>query len=358
MMTVQQAQHDPSTEVIVGIDTHSEIHVAAAVNGLGQIRATLEVPANRAGFKQILGWARRLGRFERAGVEGTGSYGAGLCRYLIEHGVTVEEIDRPNRKRRRRRGKSDTADAEAAARAVLGDETCITPKDTTGAVEAIRMLHITRKSAVKAKVQAGNQIKDLIMTAPEPIKDQLRGLNTRQRVRVCARWRPGTTVTDPTSAARYTLHLLAKRWLELDNQIKQINKTRRPLLQTTAPTLLAEQGVADDVASALLIAAGQNPQRLNTEASFAALCGTSPVDASSGKQQTHRLNRGGNRQANSAIHTAMLVRWRDDPKTHTYINKRRTEGKTDRHIQRALKRALARRFHHIILHDLTTPPLT
>lgn len=348
------AEHlDPANTVIVGIDTHADVHVAAAINGHGQLLGTLAFTTDRCGFRQLLEWATSHGRFCRAGVEGTSSYGAGLSRYLRTKNIEVLEIDRPNRQRRRRKGKSDTADAEAAARAVLSQETTTLAKDTTGRVEAIRMLHVTRKSAVKAKVQAGNQIKDLIVTAPEPIKDQLKSLNTRQRVRHCAKWRPTTTIEDPTSALRYALWNLARRWLDLDNEIKAINKARRPLLQTTCPRVLNEYGVGDDVASALVIAAGQNINRLKSEASFAALCGTSPIDASSGKNTTHRLNRGGNRAANCALHTIMLVRWRNHEETHTYITNQRTKGKPDRHIQRKLKRALARRIHHHLQHDLT-----
>lgn len=355
MMT---ANIDPSTEVIVGVDTHTDQHTAAAINALGQILDTVEIPTTHTGFKQLLGWARGLGgEVTRVGVEGTGAYGSGLCRFLTKEGLEVIEVDRPNRQRRRRRGKSDTTDAEAAARAVLAGEAATIPKDSTGSVEALRMIQITRKSAVKAKVVAGNQMKDLIVTAPEQIKAQLRAHNTRQRVKICANWRP-THITDPTSAVRYTLHKLARRWQDLHAEIKDLDAQRKPLLQATVPTLLAEQGVGPDVAATLVIAAGQNPERLRTEASFAALCGTSPVDASSGKQQHHRLNRGGNRQANAALYTVTLVRSRNHPETLTYIAKHKAQGKTPRHTRRCIKRALARRFHHIIQHDLANQTLT
>jgi transposase len=332
------------------------MNVAAAINGLGQIIATLEVPATRAGHRSLLRWARRHGRFERCGVEGTGSYGAGLCRYLIDSGVTVIEVDRPNRQRRRRRGKSDTADAESAARAVLAGEATTIPKDRSGRVEALRMIRNSHRSATKAKTQTANQIKDLIATAPDTITEQLRGLNTAQRVKRCAAWRPGQqTPHDPTSSARYNLHTLARRWLDLDAEIKQHNTHLKALTTELTPSLLAEYGVGPVVAADLVIAAGENPDRLKTEASYAALCGTSPIDASSGKQQHHRLNRGGNRHANSALHTTSVVRWRDCPETHAYIAKQRAKGRTDAHIRRCIKRALARRFHHLIVHDLTRP---
>lgn len=347
------ADNDPLSEVIVGVDTHADQHTAVAMNGIGQVRGTIEVPTTTAGFDQLVCWARSLGRFERAGVEGCGAYGAGLARHLDEAGLTVIEVDRPNRQRRRRRGKSDPTDAENAARAVLAGDATTIPKLSTGAVEAVRILHLTRRSAVKARVQSGNQIKDLVLTAPEPIRTQLRDRNTRQRVKICAAWRPGP-VTDPTSATRRALRDLARRWLALAEEIKQLEIELLRLLRELVPSLLAERGVGIDVAAKLVIAAGQNPERLHSEASFAALCGSSPVDASSGKHAAHRLNQGGNRQANNALHTVALHRARTCEETKAYIERRRGEGKTDRAIRRCLKRALARRFHRLLVQDLTS----
>lgn len=345
------AESDPRCEAILGVDTHSDQHTAVVINGVGQVQATIEVPATAAGYRRLVGWARSHGQLSRAGVEGTGAYGAGLCRHLRKVGVEVIEVDRPNRQQRRRRGKSDPTDAEAAARAVLAHEATTVPKDSTGRVETVRILHLTRRSAIKARTQAANQIKDLIVTAPDPIRDQLRDLTTTQRVRTCAKWRPAPP-TDPTTATRRALRDLAQRWLTLTNEIRELDTELDRLLTELVPTLLAEPGVGTDTAAKLVIAAGENPDRLRTEASFAALCGTSPINASSGKHRAHRLNRGGNRQANTALHTVTLYRWRTCPETHTYITRRRTEGKTDRAIRRCLKRALARRFHHILLHDL------
>lgn len=347
------ADSDPAGEVIVGVDTHADQHTVVAINGLGQRLAATEFATTAAGYRQLVAWAHRLGRFERAGVEGTGSYGVGLLRHLTAVGVTVIEVDRPNRQHRRRRGKSDTADAEAAARAVLAGEATTIPKDRTGVVETIRILHLTRRSAVKAKTQAGNQIKDLVLTAPEPIRAQLRSSTTRQRVRAAVTWRPGE-VTDPATATRRALRDLARRWLALHQEITALEADLTRLLKATVPSLLAQPGVGIDVAAKLVIAAGENPARLRTEAAFAALCGTSPVDASSGKHSAHRLNQGGNRQANNALHTVVLHRWRTCPETRAYIEKRQHEGKTDRAIRRCLKRALARRFHRLLTHDLTS----
>lgn len=345
------ADQDRSGEVIVGVDTHADTHVAVAIDAVGRRLGEVHIATTPRGYRELVVWARQFGRLDRAGVEGGGAYGAGLVRHLRSKGVKVVEVDRPNRQRRRRKGKSDPVDAEAAARAVLSGDATTTPKDTTGTVEAVRILHLTRRSAVKAKTQTGNQMKDVILTAPDELRAQLRGLTTRQRVKTCARWQP-EPVTDPLSAARRSLHDLARRWLTLHDEIKAHDTDLRRLLEDLVPTLLDEPGVGTEVAAKLVIAAGENPDRLNSEASFAALCGASPVEASSGKHQRHRLNRGGNRQANNALHVVVLHRSRTCPETRAYIERRRTEGKTDREIWRCLKRALARRFHNKIKHDL------
>ena len=346
------AEPDPRCEAILGIDTHQDQHTAVVINGLGQVQATLEIPTTAAGYRELLDWARTFGQVQRAGVEGCGAYGAGLARFLINAGVTVIEVDRPNRQRRRRRGKSDPTDAENAARAVLAGDATGTPKDSNGRVEAVRMLQMTRRSAVKAKTQAANQIKDIVLTAPEALRTELRSLTTNQRVRLVVTW-PIEPALDPLSAARRCLTELAKRWLDLHRQINGLNRELRHLLDELVPSLLEQPGVGTDVAAKLVLAVGEDPDRLNSPASFAALCGTSPVEWSSGKNSGHhRLNRGGNRQANNALHVVMLHRWRTDDETKAFIARQRERGKTNRHIQRCLKRALARRLHHDLNTDL------
>jgi len=338
-------------EIIIGIDTHADSHTAAAINGIGQVQGTLEIVTTTAGYRQLVAWARSIdGTWERAGVEGTGAYGAGLCRHLQSEGIEVIEVDRPNRQRRRRRGKSDPTDAEAAARAVLSGDATTVPKDRTGVVETIRILHLTRRSAMKARTQAGNQMKDLVLTAPEGLRAELRGLSTRQRVRLCATWQL-EPVTDPTTATRRALHDLACRWLTLHDEISYLDKDLKRLLDATVPTLLAESGVGTEVAAKLLIAAGENPERIHSEAAFAALCGTSPVEHSSGKEDHRRLNRGGNRQANNALHVVALHRARTCPESRAYLAKVQ-QRKTQRAANRCLKRALARRLYHALMADL------
>ena len=338
-------------EVILGVDTHADTHTGAVLTAIGGVVEVTQVPASPTGYRRLVRWARRHGNLERAGVEGTGSYGAGLSRYLAEQGVCVVEVNRPNRQQRRRHGKSDPADAIAAARAVLAGDADATPKNSEGLVEAVRVLHLTRRSAVKAKTQAGNQIKDLVVTAPDTVRNELRSLTTTQRVRKAAKWRPGP-IDGPAAGTKHAIRTLARRWLALHEEIKATEAKLWPLLRRLAPSLLAEPGVGLDVAAKLIVAAGQNPERLRTEASFAALCGTSPVEASSGKHQRHRLNRGGNRQANNALHTVVLYRSQHCTETLAYIEKRRAENKTDREIRRCLKRSLARRFHHLLIQDL------
>jgi transposase len=345
-----------SRRIVVGVDTHADSHTAAVCDDVGRMVAFAEFPADRGGYRALLGWARRHGEIVGFGVEGTGSYGAGLSRYLSEHGARVVEINRVNRQHRRRHGKSDPFDAEAAARAVLSGEATAIPKQRIGAVEAVRALMIARQSAVKATTQAANQIRDLIVTAPDDVRAELVGLSTEERVRRCARWRPGSPV-DARSAVRSALCRLAKRWLSLHDEARELDRQMRSLLEQLVPSLMAETGVSTQVAARLVVAVGENPERLRSEASFAALCGTSPVIASSGKTNRHRLSRGGNRQANSALHIVVLIRSQRCDETRRYLEKRRAEGKTQRETWRCLKRALARRFHHLIITDLT-PSLT
>ena len=333
------------------MDTHADVHVGVVLDHLGRVLGTLDIPTTPAGYRQLLAWARRFGDIGRAGVEGTGAYGAGLTRLLIANGVDVVEVNRPNRQHRRRRGKSDPTDAEAAARAVLSGEATVTPKTRLGIVESIRAVHIVRRSAVKARTQAGNQIKDLVLTAPEPIRDELRPLNTRQRALRASRWRPSDEL-DPVSTTKRALRTLARRWLALTDEIRAHDRDLLRMLQIAAPSVLSEPGAGTDVAAKLVITAGENPDRLRTEACFAALCGVSPVPASSGKTQRHRLNRGGDRQANNALWTVAFHRRRSDPDTRAYIERRTKEGLDDREIMRCLKRHLARRFHRLLVNDL------
>lgn len=339
----------PTPTVTVGVDTHKDLHVAAALDERAVVLGTAEFPTTAAGYDQLSRWAANHGEIGIVGIEGTGSWGAGLSRHLSRHGVAVVEVNRTNRQHRRRHGKSDTADAIGAARAVLSGEADAIPKTATGPVEAVRVLRATLRSALKSRTQAINQIRSILDTADPQLRSELTRLGRHELIERCARLRPRTDITDPAVATKTTLRSLARRYQTLTAEIDDL----RPQLDTAVtaaapPELLAEHGVGTDTAAALLIAAGDNPHRMHSEAAFASLCGVSPVDASSGRQQRHRLNRGGNRDANSALWRIALVKMATDPETRAYIQRRITHGNTKREAIRALKRHLARRYWKIL----------
>jgi transposase len=333
---------DAGRPVTGGVDTHAEVHVAGMVDQAGRVLGTREFPATAEGYAAALAWMRGHGDLARAGVEGTGSYGAGLGRYLATQGIEVAEVIRPNRQARRRRGKSDPADAVAAALAALNGEASGQPKSGDGTVESIRALQVARRGAVKARTQAGNQLRDLIITAPQMLREKLAALPGPERIKLAARFRPGA-LTCPAEAAKAAMAIVARRHQALTTKIAQLDAALETLLDHAAPAgFLASKGVGARVAATLLVTIGDNPGRLRTEAAFAALCGASPVDASSGKQRRHRLNRGGDRQANSALWRIVFTRMATDPRTQAYVARRTAEGKTTREIIRCLKRYVAR----------------
>lgn len=342
----------PVRTVIGGVDTHKDTHVVAALSEHGALLGTASFPTNLAGYTQLLDWLRDFGAVTSVGIEGAGSYGAGLCRFLQAAGIMVREVSRPKRQWRRRYGKSDPRDAEAAARAMLAGEALGIPQQRNGTVEAIRMLRTARRSAIKARTQTTNQLRAVLDTAPDELREPLRELSPQALVAVARRWRPGAP-TGPGAAARVTLKLLAERWAALSTELTQLDAHLRPLLATAAPRLLATHGVGPDTAAALLVAAGDNPERLATEASFAALCGVSPVDASSGRQHRHRLNRGGNREANRALWVIVLVRMATDQRTRQYVTRRTGQGLGKKEIIRCLKRHVAREMYRLLRLEAT-----
>ena len=327
--------------VIGGVDTHADIHVAAACDPLGGILGTESFPTTPAGYRRLLAFLVSFGPVEVVGVEGTGSYGSGLARHLAESGVAVIEVNRPNRQVRRRHGKSDTVDAIAAARAVISGQATAAPKSHDGAVEALRALQIVHRSAIKSRTQALNQLHALVVTAPEPIRGQLRGLRRRQLLATCQSYRPGTG-DDLITVTKFALRQLAIRILELTAETTEITKRRRRLLTQTAPELMAIIGVGPDTATALLLAAGDNPDRLGSPAAFAVLLGASPIPASSGKTTRMRLNRGGDRQGKSALWHIVVSRMASPPATKTYVERRVHEGLSKPIVIRCLKRYVAR----------------
>jgi transposase len=338
-------------EVIVGVDTHSDVHVAAVITALGVLLGTAHFPATGAGYRALVGWVGSFGVLRRAGVEGTGSYGAALARHLRAAGVEVIEVNAPDKATRRRRGKTDTLDAEAAARAVLSGRASGSAKAGDGPVEMLRMLKLAKDSATKARSQTINQLKAVLVAADPALREALSGLTNTMLIRRCAQL-AATTPADVTSTAVYTLRLLARRILELTAEICDLIRHITDTITRHCPTLLTRRGVGPDNAAALLITAGDNPDRLHSEASFAALCGVNPLEASSGKTSRRRLNRGGDRQANCALYRIAICRLRCDARTRDYLTRRITEGKTRREAIRCLKRYLAREIYQII----TSPP--
>jgi transposase len=333
--------------VTVGVDTHKDLHVAAARDQLGRRLATTQVQATSAGYATLLAWAQGLGEVQAWGVEGTGSYGAGLARFLASHGQRVLEVNRPDRATRRRRGKSDPVDADAAARAVQAGEASGVPKAQDGIVEMLRALRVARQTAVKARTQAINAIKALLVTAPAELREQLGTLPTSRLIRQAATLEPGTLAT-PTAATMLALRGLGQRYQHLDAEITLLTGKLDTLTAKAVPKLRDLIGVGPDSAAALLICAGDNPSRLRCEAAFAALCGSSPVQASSGKTQRHRLNRGGDRQANAALHRIVIVRLRWHQPTRDYLARRTAEGKTSKEITRCLKRYVAQEIFAVL----------
>ena len=341
-------------DVWSGVDTHRDFHVAAVIDAVGRVVGSEPFGADHTGYRRMAAWMQAKGQLVRVGVEGTGSYGAGLARYLTEAGIEVVEVNRPNRQLRRQKGgKTDSVDAEAAARAAASGEATAVPKSGVGPVECLRMLLAARRSATKARTQAANQIHALVVTAPEPLKHQLRGKNLKARVKVCARWRPGEAQTT-TAYAKKALRHLARRYQTLEVEITQLKVEIRHLCAEANPALLGPLGVGPDTAAALLVAAGDNPGRMKSETSFAALCGSSPVQASSGQTVRHRLNRGGNRQANNALWRIATTRIHNDARTQAYVAKREAEGKNRKEIIRCLKRHIAPQVYRL----LTNPPPT
>jgi transposase len=360
MTTIDAERPDTKVEVILGVDTHLDFHVAVAVDHLGRRLGQYSVPTTVKGYERLLCWAQDFGPVRCAGVEGTSSYGAGLARHLRARGIEVLEVERPERRRRSSRRnlqKSDPSDAERAARAVLADETSGVPKSADGRVEMIRTLRSARHSAVKARSQAANQLQGFVVTAPEELRHRLRELTTKKLVSVAARMRAGKDPDDVEAATKFALRSVARRYQALSEEISELDAQLDRLVAEAAPELISLPAIGTDHAATLLLTVGDNPERLGSEASFAGLCGVSPVEASSGKVVRHRLNRGGNRDANRALHLICVVRMRIDERTRRYVARRTAEGKSRREIMRCLKRYIAREVYRVLLYAASPPPI-
>ena len=338
------------TGVMVGVDTHHRFHVAAVLDVNGGVIGCATFEASNSGYRRLLAWAETFGRVDRIGVEGTGAWGKGLARYLTTENIRVVEVIRPNRQHRRRYGKSDVTDAIAAGRAVISGEASAVPRGD-GPVEALRMLRIARRSTVGHRTRMINQIRSIIITCPDSLRERLEVLNGDQLVRTCARFRPGPDPADPETAAKHALRSLAGQYLAFGHDLDRITAQIETVVQAHAPDgLLDLVGIGPIGAADILIAWGSDPNRVTSEAAFAALCGVSAVEASSGERIRHRLNRGGDRQANAALYRMVIVRLRYDPAAHNYLQRRLTDGKTKKEAIRCLKRYAARELYHILKH--------
>jgi transposase len=350
-MTLTTTQ--PVRTVTIGVDTHSQIHHAAALDSMGHLLGDRRFSTDLAGYQALLDWAAGFGIISAFGVECTGSYGAGLTRHLLAAGVDVIEVNRGHSLTRSRSGKNDAIDAEEAARKVLSGQCSSPAKDTTGAVEAIRHLHLVRDSAIKSRTAALVQLRDILVTAPGSLKERL-GAKTLQGKATQARsLRPDMARLDaPEQAAKYALRELGRRVHALTAQINDADRHLNRLLNTITPTLMALPQVGPVCAAQILVTAGENIDRFPSEAAFARLCGVAPVPVSSGKSHRMRLHRGGNRQANRAIYLVTVGRLKLDPRSRAYRDRKRAEGHSRGDVIRSLKRYVARELYYALRKDL------
>ncbi len=327
--------------VIVGVDTHKHIHVAVALDALGARLATCSTSADRAGYMELVAWARALGIVEAFGIEGTGSYGVGLASFVRRHAIRVVEVSHCDRRKRRNNGKSDTIDAETAARSVLSGIATAIPKTADGAAAMVRQIKIARDTAVKARRAAIITLKSLIVNASDALRESLDPLTDKKLIDRCAALVPGD-ILDPTASAKHSLRALARRWLALAAEIRTHDDVLDAITHTAAPTLREAFGIGAHSAAEMMIVAGDNPTRVRSEAAFAKLCGACPIPASSGVTHRHRLFRGGHRQANAALYRIVTVRMRWHQPTLDYVGRRTAQGLTKKDIIRCLKRFVAR----------------
>ena len=351
MMTAQSAG------VTGGVDTHADVHVAAAVCSTShRLIGVAEFDTTPAGYIAVYDWMANFGPIDRIGIEGTGSYGAGLARYLTAQGVELVEVTRPDRQARREQGKSDPVDAEAAARAVLSGRATGRPKTRDGLIEAIRLHLLVYDAMVRERTAMRNRLHAVVTSAPAEIRQQVRELRESAQIDVIARWRPRASDDVVAAACRQVLRELARHVLVLEERADTARAQLDVLTAQAAPALRDMHGVGALTAAQLLVAVGDNPQRIRSEAALAKLCGVAPLQASSGKTHRHRLNRGGNRQANHALWRIAMVRRNSDARTQTYVARRRAEGLSDREILRCLKRFIVRELYRALTRPMPAAP--
>lgn len=352
-MAVTIVETRPDAGVTGGVDTHLDVHVAAVLDATGVVLGVESFPTTPAGFAALRGWlcghGQDRGGVARVGIEGTGSYGAGLARHLRAGGIVVIEVDRPNRQRRRRAGKTDSIDAIEAARAAQSGRASGVAKTADGCAEALRALLVARRSGREARIRCLNQLRHLGFNAPDDLREQFRGVTIAVLVRSAAGLRPDINGDPVTYATKLAMRTLAARIKTIDRDNTQLDQDIARLVTATAPTLVELVGVGPYSAALLLVAAGDNPERIRSEAAFAHLCGVAPIEASSGKTSRHRLNRAGNRQANHALWRIVFTRLGCDERTKKYAERRLTEGRNKPEIIRSLKRYVAREIYPHLL---------
>ncbi len=310
-----------------GVDTHRDFHVAAVLDARGGELGVETFPTTAAGYRQLHEWLWSFAEIDTAGVEGTGSYGKGLARHLQSKNVAVIEVDRPNRQVRRRHGKNDTIDAIAAARAAQGGDATAVAKTSEGPSESLRALQVVTRGVHGEPLRAIGQLRALVVSAPEPLRAQLHGQPTVRPCQTVARFRVADPTCSTAAATRYTMRSLGRRAEELRQQAKELRALMVTLVNQAAPDLMDHDGFGPDSAT-LLVTAGDNPERLGSEASFAKLCGTAPLDASTGTVTRRRLNLGGDRQANAALYRIVLVRMRHDTATRDHVTHEATKPRS------------------------------
>ena len=332
-----------ATIVVAGVDTHRSTHHAAVLDLQGRLLGEHEFEVSTSGYRALVDWVACHGVIDRVGVELTGSYGAGLTRFLTSAGISVVEVNTTDRATRAKRGKSDVMDAIAAAQKVLSGMAESTPKDTTNTVEAIRILTMVRDSAVKNRTQALNQLKDLRITAPASLRETLDEFTLPRLAKTAAAFRPDLTrAADPIQATKIGMKRLGERIRDLDEEIRAADKDLTILVAAAAPTLVAAHGIGTHTAARLIITAGGNPDRIHSSPAFTRLCGAAPIPVASGKTHRMRLHRGGDRQANRALHMIVIGRMKNHAPTKAFVQRKLAEGKSKRDAIRALKKYVAR----------------
>lgn len=344
-----QEQDEPG--FYVGVDTHTDTHTIAVLDATGRTLLTATYPATSVGYRTVVKDLSEFGSPSevRVGVEGTNSYGAGLTRVLAAAGFTVFEVLRPTRQVRRMDGKSDPIDAIEAARTLISGRGISVPKSSVGPAEALRYLNAARDKYVSIMTALSSSVLSLLITAPAAIREKYSNENTAKILRALAACRPG--VLDQTSVDFHVLTAL-KSMAQTHQETKEaadfLEARMRVLLEEHYPALLDVHGVGTITATALAITAGDNPARIRSEAAFAKLCGACPIPASSGKTNRHRLNRGGDRRGNKALHRIALTRMSKHEPTRQYVQRQTERGKTKKEILRQLKRALCREIYRTL----------